>query len=82
MITPLVEDTPFGELTVAQCVQTYAEQAEALSESGVDFLLLETFFALDEALAAVNGALYLIPIHRPMFSIAPFGSSPRVNFFS
>ena len=46
---------PFGDLTPAQCVQTYAEQAEALSDSGVDFLLLETFFALEEALAAIQG---------------------------
>jgi len=33
--------------------------------------------AWKNSIAAVNGALYLIPIHRPMFSIAPQGG----NFF-
>jgi putative aldouronate transport system substrate-binding protein len=33
--------------------------------------------AWKNSIAAVNGALYLIPIHRPMFSIAPIGG----NFF-
>ena len=31
------------------------EQAEALTAGGVDFLLLETFFALEEATAAIEG---------------------------
>ncbi len=46
---------PLGEFTYAQVVQEFAEQAAALTEGGVDFLLLETFFALDEAKAAVEG---------------------------
>jgi len=46
---------PFGELTHEACVETYAEQASALTEGGVDFLLLETFFALEEATAAIEG---------------------------
>ena len=46
---------PLGELTHADAVANYAEQAAALSEGGVDFLLLETFFALEEALAAIEG---------------------------
>lgn len=47
---------PLGELTHADAVANYAEQAAALVEGGVDFLLLETFFALEEALAAIEGA--------------------------
>ena len=46
---------PLGELTHDAAAAAYAEQAAALVEGGVDFLLLETFFALDEALAAVEG---------------------------
>jgi len=46
---------PFGPLVREQAVETYAEQAAALTAGGVDFLLLETMFALDEALAAIEG---------------------------
>jgi 5-methyltetrahydrofolate--homocysteine methyltransferase len=46
---------PLGELTAAAAANAYAEQAGALSEGGVDLLLLETFFALEEALAAIDG---------------------------
>jgi len=46
---------PFGPLTREQVVETYTEQAAALTEGGVDFLLLETFFALNEAEAAIEG---------------------------
>ena len=46
---------PLGELTHTECAAAYAEQAAALTEGGVDFLLLETFFALDEARAAIEG---------------------------
>ena len=46
---------PFGELTPAAAADAYGEQAAALSDGGVDLLLLETFFSLDEALAAIDG---------------------------
>jgi 5-methyltetrahydrofolate--homocysteine methyltransferase len=46
---------PFGELTPATAADAYAEQAAALTDGGVDLLLLETFFALEEALAAIEG---------------------------
>jgi 5-methyltetrahydrofolate--homocysteine methyltransferase len=46
---------PLGELTHAAAVDAYAEQATALTAGGVDLLLLETFFALEEALAAIEG---------------------------
>ena len=47
---------PLGPLLREQIVETFAEQAKALTEGGVDFLLLETMFALEEALAAIEGA--------------------------
>lgn len=46
---------PFGELTHDMVANAYAEQAAALTEGGVDLLLLETFFALEEATAAIQG---------------------------
>jgi 5-methyltetrahydrofolate--homocysteine methyltransferase len=46
---------PFGSLTHSEAVDNYAEQAAALAEAGADFLLLETFYALEEALAASEG---------------------------
>jgi 5-methyltetrahydrofolate--homocysteine methyltransferase len=46
---------PFGPLTRELCEAAYAEQARALVDGGVDVLVLETFFALEEALWAVDG---------------------------
>lgn len=55
---------PFGPLTRDMSVETFSEQARALAAGGVDLLLLETFFALDEALWAVEavGAVTDLPI--------------------
>jgi 5-methyltetrahydrofolate--homocysteine methyltransferase len=47
---------PYGPMTAEQAFETFAEQAKALSAGGVDFLLIETMFALDEADAAFNAA--------------------------
>jgi 5-methyltetrahydrofolate--homocysteine methyltransferase len=46
---------PYGPLTREVCAAAYAEQARALVDGGVDVLVLETFFALEEALWAVDG---------------------------
>ena len=46
---------PLGDLSAAAATEAYAEQAAGLAEGGVDLLLLETFFALEEALAAIGG---------------------------
>jgi methionine synthase I (cobalamin-dependent) len=46
---------PYGLLTREVCVDAYAEQARALDDGGVDLLVLETFFALEEALWAIEG---------------------------
>ncbi len=46
---------PYGPLTRAAAVEAYSEQAQALAEGGVDLLVLETFFALEEALWAIEG---------------------------
>lgn len=47
---------PFGPLTPQEAFAAYAQQAKALSEAGVDLLLIETQFDLAEATAAVQAA--------------------------
>jgi 5-methyltetrahydrofolate--homocysteine methyltransferase len=45
---------PYGPLSASDVGEAFAEQAAALAEGGVDLLVLETFFAIDEATAAVE----------------------------
>ena len=45
---------PFGPLNRDACLSAFAEQARALANGGADVLVLETFFALDEALWAIE----------------------------
>lgn len=47
---------PYGPLEVDEVRQAYAEQAAALTRGGVDLLVIETQFALDEGRAALEGA--------------------------
>jgi 5-methyltetrahydrofolate--homocysteine methyltransferase len=47
---------PYGILTFEDAFASYAEQAKALAEGGVDLLIIETMFSLDEASAAFDGA--------------------------
>jgi 5-methyltetrahydrofolate--homocysteine methyltransferase len=46
---------PYGLLTREEAVAAYAEQARALAEGGVDLLVLETIFSVEEAVWAVEG---------------------------
>lgn len=46
---------PLGSLTPAEVADAYAEQAAALADGGADLLVLETFYALEELDAAVDG---------------------------
>lgn len=43
---------PFGPLTRDVSLETFSEQARALADGGVDLLMLETFFTLEEAVWA------------------------------
>lgn len=45
---------PLGPLTRDLALATFGEQARSLAEGGVDLLVLETFFSLDEGLWAVE----------------------------
>jgi 5-methyltetrahydrofolate--homocysteine methyltransferase len=47
---------PYGPLEAEDVRATFAEQAQALAEGGVDLLLIETMFSLEEATAAFEGA--------------------------
>jgi 5-methyltetrahydrofolate--homocysteine methyltransferase len=46
---------PYGSLTRELCAGEYGAQAQALADGGADLLVLETFFALEEALWAIEG---------------------------
>jgi len=46
---------PYGPLSPEEVGAAYAEQAKALTEGGVDLLVIETQFSLEEALAALDG---------------------------
>ena len=48
---------PLGPLGRDAATSAFADQARALADGGVDLLVLETFFALDEALWAAEAAL-------------------------
>lgn len=47
---------PYGPLEAEEVKATFAEQARALADGGVDLLLIETMFALEETTAAFEGA--------------------------
>src|SRR5512133_946684 len=47
---------PYGPLEAEDVKATFAEQAKALADGGVDFLLIETMFAFEETTAAFEGA--------------------------
>lgn len=47
---------PYGPLEFEDVKETFAEQSKALADGGVDFLLIETMFAMEETNAAFEGA--------------------------
>ncbi len=47
---------PFGDLSVTEATDAFAEQAGYLAEGGVDVIFIETMSDLQEAIAAVRGA--------------------------
>ena len=47
---------PYGPLEFDEVKATFAEQAKALADGGVDLLLIETMFAMEETTAAFEGA--------------------------
>lgn len=47
---------PFGDLTYEDALETYKEQISCLAEAGVDLLVAETMFNVQEACAAIDAA--------------------------
>jgi len=47
---------PYGPLTLEEVTAAYLEQAQALTGAGVDLLVIETQFSLEEAKAALKAA--------------------------
>ena len=47
---------PYGPLEFEDVKATFAEQAKALADGGVDLLIIETMFAVEETTAAFEGA--------------------------
>ena len=45
---------PYGPLSLEEVTDSYTEQAAALTEAGVDFIVIETQFSLDEAKSALS----------------------------
>jgi 5-methyltetrahydrofolate--homocysteine methyltransferase len=69
---------PTGDLEEEDLVRAFVVQAEALTEGGVDFLLVETMYDLREALSALRGARSASSL--PVFVTMTFGPTPRGYF--
>jgi 5-methyltetrahydrofolate--homocysteine methyltransferase len=69
---------PHGEYKEEQFEEAYAVQAKALTEGGVDFLLIETQYDLKEALCALRGARKSSRL--PVLVTMTFNRNPRGYF--
>jgi 5-methyltetrahydrofolate--homocysteine methyltransferase len=70
---------PHGEYTEEEFEEAYAVQAKALTDGGVDFLLIETQYDLKEALCALRGARKSSAL--PVFVTMTFNRNPK-GFFT
>jgi 5-methyltetrahydrofolate--homocysteine methyltransferase len=69
---------PTGEYEEAQFEEAYAEQARGLSDGGVDFLLIETQYDLNELLCALRGSRKVSD--KPIFATMTFNLGPKGYF--
>jgi len=69
---------PHGEYTEEEFEEAYGVQAKALTEGGVDFLLIETQYDLKEALCALRGARKSSSL--PVFVTMTFNRNPKGYF--
>jgi 5-methyltetrahydrofolate--homocysteine methyltransferase len=70
---------PLGDLDIEACEQVFQRQAELLSQAGVDLLLIETMYSLDEARAAVRGCRTASEL--PVCASMTFNRTPK-GFFT
>jgi 5-methyltetrahydrofolate--homocysteine methyltransferase len=66
---------PLGQLAAEEAAEAFAQQAAALTEGGVDFLLIETMSDLGEARAAIEGARRVSDL--PVFCTFSFDTHGR-----
>ena len=62
---------PLGNISFEDAVAAYREQAEGLSEGGVDLFLIETLPSLDQARAALEAVRGLALGRAPSWSASP-----------
>lgn len=65
---------PLGDLSFDEAQRLFARVAALLAEAGADFIVLETFSALDECTAAVRGVLEATGL--PVAASMTFASGP------
>jgi 5-methyltetrahydrofolate--homocysteine methyltransferase len=81
---------PYGPLSVDEVKTAYTEQAKALTDAGVDLLVIETQFDINEVSAAVNGVRLVsnLPLvvsysydrgRRTMMGISPTQAARQLN---
>jgi 5-methyltetrahydrofolate--homocysteine methyltransferase len=68
---------PAGDADGAELARVFAEQARALAEGGVDFLIIETMMDVNEALIALSAAK---TTGLPVFATISFNKKPRGYF--
>ena len=84
---------PYGPLSVAEVKNAYAEQAHALTEAGVDLLVIETQFDINEVSAATEGVRQVsnLPLivsysydrgRRTMMGISPSQAGRQLDLLS
>lgn len=61
---------PYGALSVSQAVDCFAEQADCLTRAGVDLLIIETMFDVNESILAIRGARSVSSL--PIFATLTF----------
>ena len=67
--------SPSGTLRPEDAEACFAAQAKVLADGGVDFFLLQTFFDLNEILAAIRGVQWVSDL--PIFASMTFRNTPR-----
>ncbi len=65
---------PFGTVSAAEMTDHFAAQADALSQNGVDFFIIETMFDINESLAAIRGVQCVSDL--PIFATLTFDEKP------
>lgn len=71
--------SPMGTMTREEAKQCYIDQAKALAVGGVDLFLIQTFFDLNEVLAAVEGVRSVSDL--PIFACLTFQETKN-GFFT